>query len=82
MALLPDLAVAAIYAVILFLVALGFLVVFVESIRPSRVVVSLVVGVGVAAALGWAGETGLGLLALAAGGAILASRVFERLTSR
>ncbi|OGS46302.1 MAG: hypothetical protein A3K66_06225 [Euryarchaeota archaeon RBG_16_67_27] len=82
MALLPDLAAAAVYAAVVFFVAFGFLVVFVETIRPSRVLVSFIVSVVLAVGLGWAGEPGLGFLPLAGGCAVLASRVFESLTMR
>lgn len=82
MALLPDLAAAAIYAAVVFLVALGFLVVFVETIRPSRLIATIVACAALVASLVWLGEPGLGLLVLGIAGAFVGSQVFDWLTTR
>ncbi len=82
MALLPDLQAASLYALAAFLVLLGFLVVFVESMRPSRAGVLVALAIALAALLAWLGEAGLGLIVLGIGGAIVASRIFDWLTSR
>jgi len=49
MALLPDLALASLYAVVVFLLALGFLVVFIEVISMRRLLAGLVLTLVVAA---------------------------------
>jgi len=82
MALVPDLQAASLYALAAFLVLLGFLVVFVESMRPSRAGVLVASAIAVAALLAWLGEAGLGLIVLGIGAAIVASRIFDWLTSR
>jgi len=82
MALLPDLATAALYAAVVFLVSLGFLVVFVETVRPVRVIVALVVCALAALGLLWFVETGLAFLMVALAGAVVANQVFEWLTTR
>jgi len=82
MALVPDLQAASLYALAAFLVLLGFLVVFVESMRPSRAGVLVASALAVAALLAWLGEAGLGLIVLGIGAAIVASRIFDWLTSR
>lgn len=82
MAFLPDLGAAALYAVVVFLLALGFLVVFVEAIRPSRVAGSLAADVALVLLFVWLGESGLALLVLGLGAAVLANHAFEWLTTR
>ena len=82
MALLPDLALASLYAVVVFLLALGFLVVFIEVISMRRLLAGLVVTLVIAAGLASNGETGLSLLALGVAGALIANHAFERLTTR
>jgi len=82
MALLPDLAAAALDAVVVFLLFLGLLVVFVETI-PSRLLMVMILGVILSAAwLVWVGEIGLSFLALGAAGALVANHAFEWLTNR
>ncbi|TLZ76751.1 MAG: hypothetical protein E6K08_04925 [Methanobacteriota archaeon] len=82
MALLPDLALASLYAVVVFLLALGFLVVFIEVISMRRLLAGLVVTLVIAAGLASNGEAGLSLLALGVAGALIANHAFERLTTR
>lgn len=82
MALLPDLAVASVLALVVFLLALGLLVVFIESVRPARLVAVLLAGVAVSGALAVLGETGLALVAMALAAAVLANQGFEWLTTR
>jgi len=82
MALLPDLALASLYAVVVFLLALGFLVVFIEVISMRRLLAGLVVTLVIAAGLASNGETGLSFLALGVAGALIANHAFERLTTR
>jgi hypothetical protein len=82
MAVLPDLATAGLYALVVFLLALGFLVIFVEVV-PARPLVAALLGcVLIAAVLAGMGEPGIGFLALAVGGALLANQTFEMLTTR
>jgi hypothetical protein len=81
MALLPDLATAGLYALVVFLLALGFLVIFVEVVPPRRLVAALFGSVLVAIALAGMGEVGIGFLVLAVGGALIANYTFERLTA-
>ena len=82
MALLPDLALASLYAVVVFLLVLGFLVVFVEAISMRRLLAGLVVTLVIAAGLVSNGEAGLSFLALGVAGALIANHAFERLTTR
>src|SRR2546428_13937879 len=81
MALLPDLAAAALYAVVVFLLFLGLLVVFVETIPPRLLMVMILATILFAAWLAWVGEIGLSFLALGAGAALAANPAFERLTN-
>ena len=81
MAVLPDLAAAALYAVVVFLLALGVLVIFVETVAPRRLVAALFASMLVAVVLASMGEPGIGLLALAIGAALLANHSFEWLTT-
>jgi len=82
MAVLPDLAAAGLYGLVVFLVVLGFLVVFVETIPPRRLV-GLLLGTSVVAILLVSvGEAGMVLLALGFGGALIANQTFEWLTTR
>jgi len=82
MPLLPDLGAAALYALVVFLAALGLLVVFIEAIRPGRMLALLAADVALAALLIWATEVGVAFLVLAAGFALLGNQAFERLTTR
>lgn len=82
MALLPDLAAAALYGAVVFLLTLGILVVFVETISPRRTVAALVGAAIVAIGLASAGEPGLSLLAIGFGAALVANHAFESLTTR
>lgn len=82
MALLPDLSTASILALVVFLAALGLLVVFVETIRGSRVIGFVVAAGAAAAVLSALGELGLGLVVLGLAAAVLANEAFERLTTR
>ena len=82
MALLPDLATAGLAAAVVFLLILGFLVVFVEAIRTAWLVVLVAGDVVVAAILAGLGELGVSLVVAAAGFALLASQGFEWLSTR
>ncbi len=82
MPLLPDLTVAAIYAVVVFLLALGFLVVFVETIRVRRMIAGIVAAAVLSIGLAWTGETGLAFLALGVAAALAANHAFEWFTMR
>ncbi|HYY47468.1 MAG TPA: hypothetical protein VFA17_02150 [Thermoplasmata archaeon] len=82
MAVLPDIAAAGLYGLVLFLLVLGVLVIFVETVPPRRLV-ALVLSTGLAAlVLATIGELGLSLLALGLAGALLANQAFEWLTNR
>ena len=82
MAILPDLATAALGGVVAFLVVLGFLVIFVEGLRPGRALAFVIGACAVAAALAALGETGLALLAFGVPLAVVGSLAFEWLTTR
>ncbi len=82
MAILPDLGTAGLYALAAFLVVLGVLVVFVESVRPSRFLAVLIVCIVASGGLVGVGETGVALLPLSVGAAFVANQVFEWLTMR
>jgi hypothetical protein len=82
MAILPDMAAAGLYALVVFLLALGVLVIFVETLPPRGLVAALVGCLLVAVVLAAMGEAGIGFLALAVGGALLANQTFEWMTSR
>jgi len=82
MALLPDLGAAVLGAVVVFLLALGFLVVFIETISFRRLVSAIASLAIVAVVLGLIGETGVALLAVGVGGALVANHAFEWLTTR
>lgn len=82
MAVLPDLAAAGLYGLVVFLVVLGFLVVFVETVQPRRLLGLLLGTSFVAIVLVSVGETGIVLLALGFGGALIANQTFEWLTTR
>jgi len=82
MALIPDLAAAALYALVVFLLFLGLLVVFVETIPPRLLMVIILAAILFAAWLAWVGEAGLSFLGLAVAAALVANQAFERLTSR
>ncbi len=82
MPLLPDLGVAGGIALAVFLVVLGFLVVFVESVgrRAVVAVVGIVLVLGVALSL--LGEPGVALIAFGFAAAFVANEMFEWLTTR
>jgi len=82
MPLLPDLTVAAIYAVVVFLLALGFLVVFIETIRVRRMIAGVVAAAALSVGLAWTGETGVAFLVLGVGAALAANHAFEWFTMR
>lgn len=82
MALLPDLTTAALYAVVVFLLFLGLLVVFVETIPPRLLMVMILAAVLFAAWLAWVGEAGLSVVALGVVAAFVANHAFEWLTNR
>ncbi|HYT01084.1 MAG TPA: hypothetical protein VEO20_10535 [Thermoplasmata archaeon] len=82
MALLPDLTSAALYAVVVFLLVLGLLVIFVETISNRKLAAAFVGVLVVSVALAASGEVGLALLAVAVGGALIANHAFEWMTTR
>lgn len=82
MALLPDLAAAALYGAVVFLVVLGFLVVFVETIPTRRLAAAIVGVLLIAVALASSGEAGAALLVIGVGVALAANHAFEWLTTR
>lgn len=82
MALMPDPATAGLYATVVFLVILGVLVVFVETVSFLRFVAVVVGSFVLALALVFLGELGLSFLPLALGGAFIANHMFEWLTTR
>jgi hypothetical protein len=65
-----------------FLVVLGGLVIFVETVRTARVFLAVVADLAAAALLALIGELGLGLVVLGLGAAVLADLVFDWLTTR
>src|SRR5438105_15089293 len=87
MAALPDLAAAGLYGVVVFLLALGFLVIFVETVPPRRLIALLLGSFLVAVVLVAMGETLSAFLALGVGGALdgnlaVVSRSTQRRGSR
>lgn len=82
MPLIPDLAAAALYAVVVFLLFLGLLVVFVETIPPRLLIVIILAAILVAGWLAWVGEAGLSFLAIGVACALVANHAFEWLTNR
>src|SRR5207249_10901776 len=82
MASLPDLAAAGLYGVVVFLLTLGFLVIFVETVPPRRLIALLLGSFLVAVVLAGMGETGVAFLALGIGAALIANYAFEWLTTR
>lgn len=82
MPLLPDLATAGGIALAVFLLTLGVLVVFLESVPRRVVLVLLLVGLVSAVLLALLGETGVGVILLAFAAAFVANDAFEWLTTR
>ena len=82
MALVPDPARAILYAAVVFLVVLGVLVLFVETVAFTRFVAIVTGCLVVALALLLLGELGLALFPLGIGGAFIANHAFEWLTTR
>ncbi len=82
MALLPDLATAGGIALVVFLLTLGVLVVFLESVPRRVVLVLLLVALVSAVLLAVLGELGIGLIIFAFAAAFAANGVFEWLTTR
>ncbi len=82
MALLPDLMAAALYAAVVFLLFLGLLVVFVETIPSRLLTVTILAALLFAGWLAWVGEAGLSFLALGIAAALVANHAFEWLTTR
>jgi drug/metabolite transporter (DMT)-like permease len=81
-AVLPDIAAAGLYGLVLFLLALGVLVIFVEKVSARRLVALLLTAGLAALVLATIGETGLALLAVGFAAALLANQTFEWLTTR
>jgi hypothetical protein len=82
MALLPDPTTAGLFAAAVFLVVLGILVIFVETVSFARFVPTVVGCFVIALVLILVGELGLALFPLGVGGAFIANHVFEWLTTR
>lgn len=82
MPILPDMATAALYAVVVFLLVLGFLIVFVEAVRPSKLLAVLITDFVVAGIFAFASEYGMSLLTLAVAASFVSNHVFEWLTTR
>src|SRR5947208_16389925 len=80
MAALPDLAAAGVYGVVVFLLALGFLVIFVETVPPRRLIALLLGSFLVPVVLAGMGEIGVGFLAPGGGVAPVADHPFAPLT--
>jgi hypothetical protein len=81
-AVLPDIAAAGFYGLVLFLLVLGVLVIFVEKVSARRLV-GLLLSAGLAAlVLATIGEMGLAFLAVGFAAALLANQAFEWLTTR
>ena len=79
---LLDPVTGAIGAIAMFLIVLGVLVLFVETVRPIHAV-SVVLGDGVLSfVLFLLGEAGIAFLILGFGAAVIANQVFEWLTTR
>ncbi len=82
MSLLPDLTVAGGIALAVFLLTLGVLVIFLESV-PRRIVFRLLlITIVLVAVLSLFDELGIGIILLAFAAAFLANDVFEWLTTR
>lgn len=82
MSLLPDVATAGLYGLVVFLITLGGLVVFVETVRVARLISVFVLVLALAIALAIIDEFGVALLVLGFGAAFLANHIFEWLTTR
>lgn len=82
MAILVDPSTTALATVVAFLVALGLLVVFIETISRVRLVAVLVLDIAIAGSLVAADEAGLALVTLSVAAAVLTNEVFERFTTR
>ncbi len=82
MAPLLALATSGAVALVAFLVTLGVLVIFVESVRGRTTALVLLVAVILAALLAVLGEAGIGLIPLGFAAAFVANAVFEWLTTR
>src|SRR5438094_250671 len=78
----PDLAAAGLYGVVVFLLTLGLLVVFVETVPPRRLLALLLGSALAAVVLAGLGEVGVALLVLGIGAALVANLTFEWLTTR
>ncbi len=82
MALLPDLTTAGGVALALFLLVLGILVIFVESVPPRLLGLILIVALVLAVLLAVIGELGVALVVLGLPAALVANGIFEWLTTR
>ncbi len=82
MAVFPDLAAAGLYGAVVFLLVLGFLVIFVETVSQRQLVALLFSATLAAIILAGMGEAGVAFLALGVATALLANAMFEWLTTR
>ncbi len=82
MPLLPDLTVAGGIALAVFLLTLGVLVIFLESVPRRMVIGLLLITIVLVAVLSLFGEFGIGIILLAFAAAFRANDVFEWLTTR
>ncbi len=82
MPILPDLAVAGEIALVVFLIALGVLVLFVESMPGRAAGVVILTALVLSAVLTVLGELGIGVIVIAFAVAFVANGAFEWLTTR
>lgn len=82
MPLLPDLTVAGGIALAVFLLTLGVLVVFLESVPRRMVFGLLLIAVVLLVVLAFLDQLSVGIIVLAFAAAFLANDVFEWLTTR
>src|SRR5438552_18951073 len=82
MAALPDLAAAGLYGVVVFLLTLGLLVIFVETVPPRRLLALLLGSALAAVVLAGLGEVGVALLVFWIGVALVANHIIEWLYAR
>ncbi len=81
MAIVENLGLAAAAGLVVFFVMLGLLVIFIEDLEMKLVLGLLFILLGVTIALLAAGEVGIGIIVLAAVGAIVMHQVLQHFTS-
>ena len=80
MALLPDLGIASVIALVVFFLLLGLFVIFLENLDLKIVLGLLFVLLGFTAGLAALGEAGLSLIAMAVLAAVVLDQLLEHLT--